>query len=127
MLLAILLVILISPFIRHAGYAGHIFTTLLTAMIPLISFYALTADRKRAIIILFIAVPFVILDGMSMLYTHRYLMIAAISFGTILYFCIIVLLVMNLSLNFRFHYHIQIFHWCIRLYKHSRNRNFRCF
>ena len=91
-----MLVILISPYIRHIGKAGHIFTTLLAAMIPLTSFYALTAYRNRAIIILFLAAPFVILDGMSMFFAHRYLLIAAISFGVILYFYIVALLVNNL-------------------------------
>lgn len=91
-----MLVILVTPFIRHSGITGHLFTTLLAAMIPLTSFYALTADRKRALIILFIAAPFVILDGLSMFFVNRYLMIAAISFGTILYFYIVVLLVINL-------------------------------
>ena len=95
-ILSIMLVILISPYIRHIGKAGHIFTTLLAAMIPLTSFYALTADRNRAIIILFLAAPFVILDGMSMFFAHRYLLIAAISFGVILYFYIVALLVNNL-------------------------------
>lgn len=95
-ILAIMLVILVTPFIRHSGITGHLFTTLLAAMIPLTSFYALTADRKRALIILFIAAPFVILDGLSMFFVNRYLMIAAISFGTILYFYIVVLLVINL-------------------------------
>ena len=91
-----MLVILVAPFIRHSGLTGHLITTLITAMIPLSSFYALTADRNRAIIILIIATPFVILDGMSMFFPNRYLVVAAISFGTILYFYIIVLLVINL-------------------------------
>jgi len=95
-ILAIMLVILVSPFIRHTGKTGHLFTTLLATLIPLTSFYALTADRNRAIVILFIAAPFVILDGMSMFFTNRYLMIASIGFGTILYCYIIVLLVVNL-------------------------------
>jgi len=95
-ILSIMIAILISPYIRHIGKTGHIFTTLLTVMIPLTSFYALIAERNRAIIILFLAAPFVVLDGMSMFFAHRYLMIAAISFGTILYFYIIVLLVNNL-------------------------------
>jgi voltage-gated potassium channel Kch len=95
-ILAIMLVILISPYIRYTGTAGHLLTTLLTAMIPLTSFYALTADKKRAIIILFIAAPFVILDAMSIFFSSRLLLLAAISFGTILYFYIIVLLVKNL-------------------------------
>jgi voltage-gated potassium channel Kch len=91
-----MLVILVSPYIRHTGPAGHLLTTLLTAMIPLASFYALTADRKRAIIILLIAVPFVLLDAMSLLLSNRYLLLAALSFGTLLYFYIVVLLVRNL-------------------------------
>ena len=95
-ILAIMLVILVTPFIRHSGITGHLFTTLLAAMIPLTGFYALTADRKRALIILIIAAPFVILDGLSMFFANRYLMIAAISFGTILYLYIVVLLVINL-------------------------------
>ena len=95
-ILSIMIAILISPYIRHIGKTGHIFTTLLTAMIPLTSFYALIANRNRAVVILFLAAPFVILDGMSMFFAHRYLMIAAISFGTILYFYISVLLVNNL-------------------------------
>jgi hypothetical protein len=95
-ILSIVLVILISPYVRHIGKAGHIFTTLLAAMIPLTSFYALTADRNRAIIILFLAAPFVILDGMSMFFAHRYLLIAALGFGIVLYFYIVVLLVQNL-------------------------------
>ena len=95
-IIAIMLVILVSPYIRHTGPAGHLLTTLLTAMIPLSSFYALTADRKRAIIILLIAVPFVLLDAMSLLLSNRYLLLAALSFGTLLYFYIVVLLVRNL-------------------------------
>ena len=95
-ILAIMLVILVTPFIRHSGITGHLITTLLAALIPLTSFYALTADRNRAIIILFIAAPFVILDGMSMFFTNHYLMLASISFGTILYFYIVILLVINL-------------------------------
>jgi voltage-gated potassium channel Kch len=91
-----MLVILVSPYIRHTGPAGHLLATLLATMIPLTSFYALTADRKRAIVILLIAVPFVLLDAMSLLLSNRYLLLAALSFGTLLYFYIVVLLVRNL-------------------------------
>ena len=72
------------------------FTTLLATLIPLTSFYALTADRNRAIAILIIAAPFVILDGLSVFFRNPYLMIAAICFATILYLYIIVLMVINL-------------------------------
>jgi hypothetical protein len=96
LVVAIVLTILISPFIKHSGKPGHLMATLLAAMIPLTAFYALTADRKRAIIILFIAAPFVILDGMNMFFASRYLMIAAYSIGTILYIWIVFLVVKNL-------------------------------
>ncbi len=95
-ILAIMLVMLINPFIRHIGKSGYFFATMLIAMIPLASYYALTEDRNRAIIILLIAAPFVILDGINMFFTNRYLMVVAYSFGTILYFYIVVLLVRNL-------------------------------
>jgi hypothetical protein len=70
-IVAIVLAILISPYIRHMGKPGHLMATLLAAMIPLTSFFALTADRKRAFSILYIAVPFVILDGMNMFFASR--------------------------------------------------------
>lgn len=91
-----MLVILVSPYIRHTGPAGRLLATLLAAMIPLTSFYALTADRKRAFIILFLAAPFVILDPMSLFFSNRYLLLVALCFGTLLYFYIVVLLVRNL-------------------------------
>jgi hypothetical protein len=95
-ILTIMAVLLVNPFIRPLGKIGYFFATLLITMIPLASFYALNEDRKRAIIILFICAPFVILDGINMFFTNRYLMVVAYSFGTILYFYIIVLLVRNL-------------------------------
>ena len=95
-ILAITLVILVNPFIRDTGKTGYFIATLFTAMIPLASYYALTEDRKRAIIILCIAAPFVIFDGFTIFLTHRYLMVVGYCFGTILYFYIVVLLVRNL-------------------------------
>jgi phosphoribosyl-ATP pyrophosphohydrolase len=65
-------------------------------MIPLASYHALTEERNRAIIILLIAAPFVILDGINMFFINRYLMVVAYSFATILYFYIVVLSVRNL-------------------------------
>jgi hypothetical protein len=93
---AIILVLLVNPFIRPLGLIGHLFSTLLLSMIPLASAYALTEDRKKAIIVLLIAAPFVILDGLNVFFTNRPLMIVAYSFGTILYFYIVILLVKNL-------------------------------
>ena len=95
-ILTIILVILVNPFIRHTGKIGYFFATILITMIPLASYHALTEERNRAIIILLIAAPFVILDGINMFFINRYLMVVAYSFGTILYFYIIVLMVIYL-------------------------------
>ena len=93
---AIMLVLMVNPFIRPLGIIGHLFSTLLIAMIPLASAYALTKDRKKAIIVLLIAAPFVLLDGLNVYFTSRPMMIVAFSFGTILYFYIAFFLVKNL-------------------------------
>jgi hypothetical protein len=93
---AIMLVLLVFPFIRPIGLTGHLFSTLLIAMIPLSSALALTKDRKTAIIILLIAAPYVILDGYIFFHASRLLMIVAYSFATTLYFYIVFLLVRNL-------------------------------
>jgi len=95
-ILAIVLVMLVNPFIRQTGKIGYFFATMLITMIPLASYHALNEDRKRAITILLIAAPFVILDGINMFFANRYLMVVAYSFATILYFYIVVLLVRNL-------------------------------
>ena len=47
-------------------------------------------------IILLIAAPFVILDGLNVYFASRVLMVVAVSFATILYFYIVSLLVKNL-------------------------------
>jgi hypothetical protein len=95
-ILAIILVLLINPFIQQAGKAGHFLAILFVTLIPLSSFYALTEDRRRGIIIIFIAIPFVILDTVNLFLANRFLMVVVYSFGTILYFYIIVLLVKTL-------------------------------
>jgi len=89
---AIILVLLVSPFLRPIGLFGHLFNTLLIAMIPLSSSFAFTRNKKTAIIILLIAAPFVILDGLNYFFPNRLLMIVAFSFATILYFYIVILL-----------------------------------
>jgi hypothetical protein len=93
---AIMLVLMVNPFIRPLGLMGHIISTLFIAMIPLSCAFAITGDRKQAIIILLIAAPFVILEGFTFFFTDRLLSVVAISFATILYFYIVFLLVKNL-------------------------------
>ncbi len=93
---AIMLVLLVNPFIRPLGLMGHLFSTVFLSMIPLASAYALTEDRKKAIVVLMIAAPFVILDGLNVFFENRHLMVVAFSFGTILYFYIVASLVKSL-------------------------------
>lgn len=87
---------MVNPFINSSGKTGKLLTTIFLALIPLTSFFALITDKKRAIIILFLVAPFVILDGMNLFFTDRYLMMAVHGYGTILYFYIIVLLLNKL-------------------------------
>ena len=94
--LVIMLVILVMPFIRHAGALGWLTSSLLVAMIPLASYYALSADRKRAIILILLSLPFVFLDALHLFYVRDYLSVIMYSFGTLLYLYIVILLLKNL-------------------------------
>ena len=93
---AIMLVILVSPFIRQEGNIGALTSTLLLTMIPLASYYAFSRDRMRAMIIILLGAPFVILDAINLFHANRYLPTVMYGFGTILYLYIIVLLLKNL-------------------------------
>ena len=99
-ILAIVIVLLVNPFIRPLGPGGHLLSTVLVAMIPLASIYALTQERRAAIIILLLAAPYVILDGFSPYSTYRYLPTIALGLGTILY-CYIVIVLISKLLSFR--------------------------
>ena len=93
---AIMLVILVSPFIRPLGRLGWLTTTLLIAMIPLASYYALATDRHRAVVIILLSLPFILLDAAQLFYKNPYLPIALYGFGVLLYLYIIILLLSNL-------------------------------
>ena len=60
--------------------------------VPLSSSLALIRDRKTPIVILLIATPYVILDGLNFYFPHRFLIIVAFSFATVLYIYIVILL-----------------------------------
>ena len=92
----IILVLMVNPFLRPLGLFGHLFSTLILAMIPLSSAFALAENRDKPTIILLIALPFVILDGVSFFFKIHSLMIVAFSFGAALYFYISYLLVKNI-------------------------------
>ena len=95
-IIAIIAVIFVSPYLQEIGKSGHLIHNLLLTLIPLTSYYSLVRDKNRAIIILFLTAPFVILYGIAFLYTNFYLQIVAYGFGVILYLYIIVLLVIKL-------------------------------
>ena len=94
--LVIMLVILVTPFIRQAGTLGWLASSLLIAMIPLASYYALSADRKRAIILLLLSLPFVLLDAVHLFYVNPHLSVIMYAFGTLLYMYIVILLLKDL-------------------------------
>ena len=94
--LVIMLVILVMPFIRHTGTLGWLTSSLLIAMIPLASYYALSADRKRAIVLILLSLPFVFLDALHLFYARGYLSVIMYSFGSLLYLYIVILLLKNL-------------------------------
>jgi hypothetical protein len=95
-ILAIMLVLLVNPFLRPLGLIGHLCSTLFVAMIPLSSALALSEDKQHPMIILLIAAPFVILDGLNYFFASDLLGVISMSFATVLYFYIVVLLVKSL-------------------------------
>ena len=95
-IVSIVAVILVSPYIRDMGKTGYLITIFLTATIPLVSYYALHADRKRAKWLLLIAAPYVALECTNLFFSNHYLMVAGYVCGSILYFYIVVLLLKNL-------------------------------
>jgi len=93
---AIMLVMLVYPFIRPLGLAGHLVSTLFIALIPLSTVYALTDDKKTAMAIFLLATPFVIIDALIYFHWSRSLLVVAYSCASVLYFYIVFLLVKNL-------------------------------
>ncbi len=95
-IIAIIAVIFVSPYLQEIGKSGHLIHNLLLTLIPLTSYYSLVREKNRAIIILFLTAPFVILYSIAFLYTNFYLQIVTYGIGVILYLYIIVLLVIKL-------------------------------
>lgn len=93
---AIMLVVMIIPFLRPLGLLGHLTTTLILALIPLSCAIALTEKSNKGIIILVVAIPFLVLDGLDFFMTSRPLMIIELGLGSLLYFYIILLMVKHL-------------------------------
>jgi hypothetical protein len=95
-IIAIMLVMLLNPYLRSLGLFGNVFSTLILAMIPLSCGMVLTRNRNNAIIILLVAAPFIILDGLSFFNTSHLLMILKLGFASFLYFYIVYLMVKHL-------------------------------
>jgi voltage-gated potassium channel Kch len=95
-IIAIMLVLLVNPYLRPLGLFGHFFTTLILALIPLSCVFALTEYRKKALAILVIATPFVIIDGLHFFSTSHLSLIVELSLAIFLYFYIVFLLVKHL-------------------------------
>lgn len=95
-ILAIMLVLLVNPYLRPLGLFGHLFTTFIVAMIPLSCVFALSGYRKKAIVILFIAAPFVIIDGLHFFSTSQLSLTIELGLAIFLYFYIVFLMVKHL-------------------------------
>jgi hypothetical protein len=89
---AILLVILITPFIRPLGVAGSLAATVLVATIPLASYYALSGDLRHKAVFALLGIPFVLLDAVSLFHQARSVSVVMYAFGTLMYMYIVVLL-----------------------------------
>ena len=89
---AILLVILITPFIRPLGVAGSLAATILVATIPLASYYALSGDLRHRAVFALLGIPFVLLDAVSLFHQARSVSVVMYAFGTLMYMYIVVLL-----------------------------------
>jgi len=95
-ILAIMLVLLINPYVRTLGLYGHLFTSLVLALIPLSCAFALTQHRKKAIVILLIAAPLIVIDALNFFSISRLLTIVELGIAIFLYFYIVLLLVNHL-------------------------------
>jgi len=95
-IVAIMLVMLIVPFLRQLGLPGHLASTLILAMIPIACAVALNRRGKPVIFIPLIAVPFVALDAINHFSSSEFLEILKYGFGTLLYFYIVLLMVKHL-------------------------------
>jgi hypothetical protein len=95
-ILAIMLVLLVNPYLQTLGAIGQLLTTLILASIPLSCAFALTRHKRKAIFILFIAAPFVIIDALHFFFTSQLLLIINLGLGIFLYFYIAFLMVKHL-------------------------------
>jgi len=95
-ILAIMLVLLLNPYLQTLGLIGKLLSTLILALIPLSCAFALTRQRKKAIFILLVAAPFVIIDALNFFFTSHLLLIINLGLGIFLYFYISFLMVKHL-------------------------------
>jgi len=95
-ILSIMVVLLVMPFLRPLGLVGHFFATMTVAMMPLSCAIVLAVKGKKAIVIYLVAIPFVIIDGLSFFLTNRPLLIVELSLASFLSFYIVYLMVRHL-------------------------------
>jgi hypothetical protein len=90
--LAIVLVLLVLPFIRHAGVLGWLAGSLLIALVPLSGLIAFARQRHSVVLILALGLPFVLLDALGLAVDHLTVHLLTLVSGTLLYAYIIVAL-----------------------------------
>jgi hypothetical protein len=94
--LAIVVVLLALPYIRHLGVVGWLAGSLLVALIPLASLYAFASERRSVVVIAALGLPFLALDALSLWAPGPALTMLTYAFGTLLYAYIIFALLRDL-------------------------------
>ena len=96
MTVAIILVLLIMLFIRQAGALGWLCASLLIALIPLASLFAVVHERRYVAFILLLSAPFLALDVMALYAPPPLLFGLTYGFGALLYAFIVSILLKDL-------------------------------
>jgi len=94
--MAIVLVVLVLPFVRQAGAMGWLAGSLVIALIPLTSLLAFATQRHSVVAILALGVPFLALDAFHLVLDVPAVWVLTGVFGTLMYVYIIVILLRDL-------------------------------
>lgn len=94
--LAIVVMLLVMPYIRHAGAIGWLFGSVVVALIPLACLYAFATERRSMVVIASLSLPFLVLDALGLVSTSRVLHLATYTFATLLYAYLIFALLRDL-------------------------------
>ena len=96
MTVAIVLVLLVMPYIRQAGTLGWLCASFLIALIPMASLYAFAYAKRYVAIIISLSVPFLAFDVAALFAPHPALFGLTYGSGALLYAFIVYVLLKDL-------------------------------